>query len=159
LNSIEAMRKALPADAIIGAGTVLKPGDIDAVKAAGGELIVMPHCDAEIIAGAKARLMASVPGVATPSEAFQSLRVGADALKMFPFEQLGARAIKAWRAVVDSSIALIPVGGISPADVQPLISAGASGFGLGSALYKPGQDAATTRANALAFIAALRETR
>jgi 2-dehydro-3-deoxyphosphogalactonate aldolase len=156
-DSIEAMTKALPADAIIGAGTVLKLADVDTVKAAGGELIVMPHCDTEIIAAAKEKLMASVPGVATPTEAFQALKFGADALKMFPFEQLGAKAIKAWRAVLGTSIWLIPVGGISPAEVRPLTSAGASGFGLGTALYKPGQDAAMTKANALAFIAALRE--
>ena len=159
LRSIEALAAALPRDAIVGAGTVLRPADVDAVMAAGGQLIVMPHSDAEIIAAAKARRLASVPGVATPTEAFQALQCGADGLKMFPFEQLGAQVIKAWRAVLGADVALIPVGGITPADVAPLTAAGASGFGLGSALYKPGQDCAATAANARAFVAALQSTR
>ena len=155
LRSIEAIVHALPQKAIVGAGTVMLSSDVDAVLAAGGQLIVMPHSDTEIVAAAKARRLASVPGVASPTEAFQALRFGADTLKMFPFEQLGAKVIKAWRAVLGSGVALIPVGGITPVDVGPLIRAGASGFGLGSALYKPGQAPAVTEANARAFVAAL----
>ncbi|MDZ5455907.1 2-dehydro-3-deoxy-6-phosphogalactonate aldolase [Azohydromonas lata] len=159
LRSIEAMRQALPADAVIGAGTVLRLADVAAVQAAGGELIVTPHLDVEIVAAAKAKGLAAVPGVATPSEAFQALKAGADGLKLFPFEQLGVKVLKAWRAVMDDGIALVPVGGVGATDVGPLMAAGASGFGLGSALYRAGQEVSATRANALLFVAALGEVR
>lgn len=88
-DSIAAIRQALPADAIIGAGTVLRGELVHDVKAAGGELIVMPHSDPEVVTTAKSLAMACAPGVATPTEAFIALKNGADVLKMFPAEQLG----------------------------------------------------------------------
>jgi 2-dehydro-3-deoxyphosphogalactonate aldolase len=151
-DSIAALREALPADAMIGAGTVLTPERVRDVKDAGGELIVMPHADTGVILAAKLQGLACVPGVATPTEAFAALKHGADALKMFPAEQLGPAVTKAWRAVIPTVVPLLPVGGVKPDNMGPQLAAGASGFGLGSALYKPGQDAAATRANALAFI-------
>ncbi|MFP6556966.1 2-dehydro-3-deoxy-6-phosphogalactonate aldolase [Paraburkholderia sp. B3] len=153
LDSIAALRAALPADAMIGAGTVLTTERVRDVKAAGGELIVMPHADVDVVLAAKLQGMACVPGVATPTEAFAALKHGADALKMFPAEQLGPAVTKAWRAVIPTVVPLLPVGGVKPDNMGPQLAAGASGFGLGSALYKPGQDAATTRANAEAFVA------
>ncbi|WP_296652022.1 2-dehydro-3-deoxy-6-phosphogalactonate aldolase [Paraburkholderia sp.] len=153
LDSIAALRAALPGDALIGAGTVLTPERVRDVKAAGGELIVMPHADVEVVLAAKLQGLACVPGVATPTEAFAALKHGADALKMFPAEQLGPAVTKAWRAVIPHAVPLLPVGGVKPDNMGPQLAAGASGFGLGSALYRPGQDAAATRANAQAFIA------
>jgi 2-dehydro-3-deoxyphosphogalactonate aldolase len=150
--SIAAIREALPPDAMVGAGTVLHPDHVGKVKRSGGELIVMPHSDAQIVCAAKAQGLACAPGVATPSEAFAALKSGADALKMFPAEQLGAQAVKAWRAVIAAQVPLVPVGGITPSNMGPFVAAGASGFGLGSALYQPGQGVATTAANASAFI-------
>ncbi|MFX1763070.1 2-dehydro-3-deoxy-6-phosphogalactonate aldolase [Paraburkholderia sp. A1RI-2L] len=158
LESIAALRAALPADAMIGAGTVLTTAHVRDVKAAGGELIVMPHADTDVILAAKLQGLACVPGVATPTEAFAALKYGADALKMFPAEQLGPEVTKAWRAVIPGVVPLLPVGGVKPDNMGPQLAAGASGFGLGSALYKPGQDVAATRANALAFIAGWRAT-
>lgn len=158
LDSIAALREALPADALIGAGTVLSTERVRDVKAAGGELVVMPHADVDVVLAAKLQGMACVPGVATPTEAFAALKHGADALKMFPAEQLGPAVTKAWRAVIPFVVPLLPVGGVTPDNMGPQLAAGASGFGLGSALYKPGQDAATTRANAQAFIAGWRAT-
>ncbi|PYE13605.1 2-dehydro-3-deoxy-6-phosphogalactonate aldolase [Paraburkholderia silvatlantica] len=152
LDSIAALREALPDDAMIGAGTVLTPERVRDVRQAGGELIVMPHADTGVILAAKLQGLACVPGVATPTEAFAALKHGADALKMFPAEQLGPAVTKAWRAVIPAVVPLLPVGGVKPDNMGPQLAAGASGFGLGSALYKPGQDAAATRANALAFI-------
>lgn len=152
LDSIAALREALPDDAMIGAGTVLTPERVRDVREAGGELIVMPHADTGVILAAKLQGLACVPGVATPTEAFAALKHGADALKMFPAEQLGPAVTKAWRAVIPAVVPLLPVGGVKPDNMGPQLAAGASGFGLGSALYKPGQDAAATRANALAFI-------
>jgi 2-dehydro-3-deoxyphosphogalactonate aldolase len=151
-DSIAAIRKALPADAIVGAGTVLHPDYVAQVKQAGGELIVMPHSDGNVVRAAKAQGLACSPGVATPNEAFLALKNGADVLKMFPAEQLGAHVVKAWRAVIAAQVPLVPVGGISPDNMGPFLTAGANGFGLGSALYKPGQSAATTASHAKAFI-------
>jgi len=154
LDSIRAMRAALPTDCLIGAGTVLDPEDCARVQQAGGELIVMPHSDAAVIRRAKQLGMASCPGVATPTEAYAALAAGADVLKMFPAEQLGPAVLKAWRAVMRPPIALAPVGGITPDNIAIYAQAGASGFGLGSALYKPGLSAAAVGQNARAFIAA-----
>ena len=154
LDSIRAMRAALPTDCLIGAGTVLDPEDCARVQQAGGELIVMPHSDAAVIRAAKALGMASCPGVATPTEAYAALAAGADVLKMFPAEQLGPAVLKAWRAVLRPPIALAPVGGITPDNIAIYAQAGARGFGLGSALYKPGLSAAQVGQNARAFIAA-----
>lgn len=151
-DSIAAIRQALPADAIVGAGTVLHPHYVDEVKHAGGELIVMPHSDGDVVRAAKAQGLACAPGVATPNEAFIALKNGADVLKMFPAEQLGAHVVKAWRAVIAARVPLVPVGGIAPDNMGPFLTAGANGFGLGSALYKPGQSAATTSSHAKAFI-------
>jgi 2-dehydro-3-deoxyphosphogalactonate aldolase len=151
-DSIAAIRQALPADAIVGAGTVLHPDYVAQVKNAGGELIVMPHSDGDVVRAAKAQGLACSPGVATPNEAFLALKNGADVLKMFPAEQLGAHVVKAWRAVIAAQVPLVPVGGISPDNMGPFLTAGANGFGLGSALYKPGQSAATTASHAKAFI-------
>ncbi|MBB5466262.1 2-dehydro-3-deoxyphosphogalactonate aldolase [Paraburkholderia sp. Clong3] len=158
-DSISAIRKVLPADAIVGAGTVLHPLLVDDVKAAGGELIVMPHSDPEVVIAAKARGLACAPGVATPTEAFIALKNGADVLKMFPAEQLGCQVVKAWRAVIAAQVPLVPVGGVTPDNMGPFLSAGANGFGLGSALYKPGQSAAVTASHAKAFINGLRIAR
>jgi len=154
LDSIRAMRAALPTDCLIGAGTVLNPDDCARIQDAGGELIVMPHSDPAVIHAAKALGMASCPGVATPTEAFAALDAGADVLKMFPAEQLGPVVLKAWRAVMRPPIALVPVGGITPDNISVYAQAGASGFGLGSALYKPGLSAIEVGQNARAFVAA-----
>src|SRR5258708_25401759 len=151
-DSIAAIRQALPADAIVGAGTVLHPSFVNDVKAAGGEVMVMPHSDADVVSAAKAQGLACAPGVATPNEAFLALKNGADVLKMFPAEQLGAHVVKAWRAVIAAEVPLLPVGGVTPDNMGPFLTAGANGFGLGSALYKPGQSAATTASHAKAFI-------
>lgn len=155
-DSIAAIRRTLPGDAIVGAGIVLQPDRVHDVKAAGGELIVMPHSDAEVVLAAKALGLACAPGVATPNDAFQALKHGADVLKMFPAEQLGVHVIKAWRAVLAEEVPLVPVGGITPDSMGPLLSAGANGFGLGSALYKPGQGVEVTATRAKAYINGLR---
>jgi 2-dehydro-3-deoxyphosphogalactonate aldolase len=158
-DSIAAIRKVLPADAIVGAGTVLHPAFVNDVKQAGGELIVMPHSDPEVVIAAKAQGLACAPGVATPTEAFVALKNGADVLKMFPAEQLGCQVVKAWRAVIAAQVPLVPVGGIDPDNMGPFLNVGANGFGLGSALYKPGQSAAVTASHAKAFINGLRIAR
>lgn len=157
-DSIRTLRNALPADCVIGAGTVLSTDQVAAVKRAGGEIIVMPHSDPAVISAAKQAGLACAPGVATVTEAFAALAAGADVLKMFPAEQLGPSVVKAWRAVISREVALLPVGGITPENLATFISAGASGFGLGSALYKPGLSAEQVGRNANQFVAAWRAT-
>jgi 2-dehydro-3-deoxyphosphogalactonate aldolase len=154
-DSIAEIRQAIPSDAIVGAGTVLDVDAIERVRSAGGELIVMPHCAPDVIRETKALGLACAPGVATPTEAFLALKSGADALKLFPAEQLGPDTVKAWRAVIPTEVPLVPVGGITPDNMELFLSKGASGFGLGSALYSPGQTAADTASRASAYVRGL----
>jgi len=154
--SIKAMRAIAPPEALIGAGTVRIAQEVEAVAAAGGDLIVMPHADVAVIAAAKARGLIATPGVATPTEAFAALGAGADALKAFPAEMITPAVIKAWRAVVPAEVPILPVGGINPDNMAPYLAAGANGFGLGSALYRPGDSAARVAEKAAAFVAAWR---
>jgi 2-dehydro-3-deoxyphosphogalactonate aldolase len=152
--SIKLLRNALPADVLVGAGTVTQAEDVDHVRAAGGELIVMPHADDGVIRAAKAAGMIALPGIATPTEAFAALHAGADALKLFPAELITPQVLKAMLAVLPKGVATLPVGGITPETMRPYLDAGAKGFGLGSALYKPGMSATEVDANAARFAAA-----
>lgn len=154
LESIEALAADLGSDCLIGAGTVLDVAQVEAVAAAGGRLIVSPNMNPEIIRATRARGLVSAPGVATPSEGFAALAAGAQMLKLFPAEQCGPAVVKAWRAVFPQDCRLVPVGGITPDNMAAFAEAGAAGFGLGSALYRPGQDPAAVADNAAAFVAA-----
>lgn len=153
-DSIRLLRSLLPADCLIGAGTVLTPEQVNQVKDAGGQVIVMPHSDPTVLRAAKAAGLFLSPGVATPTEAFAALAEGADVLKMFPAEQMGPAVVKAWLAVLPAGTVLLPVGGITPDNMAPFISAGVKGFGLGSGLFKPGMSAAQVGASAEAYVAA-----
>jgi 2-dehydro-3-deoxyphosphogalactonate aldolase len=157
LKSIRLLAESLGERALIGAGTVRDPDDVERIFAAGGRLIVMPHGDPAVIHAAKQRGMFCIPGVATPTEAFAALDGGADALKLFPAEALPPAVVKAWRAVVPAKHWLLPVGRITPETMAPYLTAGANGFGLGSALYKagltPDQVASKARAFAKAYAA------
>ncbi|MDA1101664.1 MAG: 2-dehydro-3-deoxy-6-phosphogalactonate aldolase [Proteobacteria bacterium] len=157
LQSIASLANVIGDQALIGAGTVLSPEAVDEVAAADGRLIVMPHSDGAVIRRAKARNLYCLPGVATPSEAFAAVAAGADGLKMFPAEMLPPAAVKAWRAVLPVGLALFPVGGITLDTMATYCAAGASGFGLGSALYKPGMTAPEVSQRAQAFVAAWRQ--
>ncbi|MDR7267431.1 2-dehydro-3-deoxyphosphogalactonate aldolase [Pelomonas saccharophila] len=156
LDSIARLARRMPGDALIGAGTVLSADAVRDVQIAGGRLIVMPHADVAVIRVAKARGLACVPGAATPTEAFAALQAGADALKLFPAELVTPPVVKAMRAVLPKELRLLPVGGITPETMADFRRAGASGFGLGSALYAPGLDAAEVAARAKAFVQAWR---
>jgi 2-dehydro-3-deoxyphosphogalactonate aldolase len=153
--SIERMARHCGGDVLVGAGTVLDPADVARVAAAGGRLVVSPNTDPAVIGAAKTRGMVSLPGAATPTEAFAALAAGADAIKLFPAEALPPAVLKAWMAVLPAGTVAMPVGGITPATMAPYWQVGARGFGLGSALYKPGLSAAEVGANAGAFVAAI----
>ena len=141
--------------AMIGAGTVLTPTQVNEVNAAGGRLIVMPHADTEVIKAAKAARMVALPGFATPTEAFAALHAGADGLKLFPAEAAPPVVLKAMKAVIPADVPILPVGGITPERMADYLKVGAAGFGLGSALYKPGDTAEQVGDAARRFIAAL----
>ncbi len=154
LASIRRLADALGPDVLVGAGTVTTPEMVGQVAEAGGRLIVMPHGDPAVVRAAKAAGLCCTPGVATPTEAFAALANGADALKLFPAEMLGPPVVKAWLSVLPRGTRLLPVGGITPAAMAPFVAAGAGGFGLGSALYRPGQTAAEVAERAGAFVTA-----
>lgn len=157
LESIRQLSTAFP-DQVVGAGTVLDPEQVREIAQAGGRLIVMPHADTAVIRAAKAQGLACTPGVATPTEAFAALAAGADALKLFPAELVRPAAMRAMRAILPRGLRLVPVGGITPDTLAEHRTAGADGFGLGSALYRPGDGAEAVAGKARAFVQALRAT-
>lgn len=157
--SIRRLQGTFGTTCLIGAGTVMTVQQVDAVAAAGGRLIVMPHSDPDIVRAAKAAGLLCLPGVATPTEGFAALANGADGLKLFPAEQFGPAIVKAWRAVFPKECQLMPVGGVTPDNLAQYVAAGADGFGLGSALYKRGGTAAETGVQARAFVEAWRRVK
>ncbi len=154
LACIETLVKTLPADVLIGGGTMCTLQDVDDVYAAGGRLMVSPHCDARLIAHAVRLGMLVAPGVITPTEAFTALQAGAHALKLFPVDVLGPGGLKALASVLPSGTELWPVGGITPSSMAGWVAAGATGFGIGSQLYAPGADAEAVRVKALEYVGA-----
>ncbi len=152
--SIAAIVKALPQKALVGAGTVLTAKDVDALKLAGGRLLVSPNIDADVMRRAAHHGLVTMPGVLTPTEAFQAIRLGASALKFFPASVLGAGGIAAMRAVLPAETLVGAVGGVSEKDFAGYKTAGVSVFGLGSSLFKPGMTVADVTARAEAAITA-----
>jgi 2-dehydro-3-deoxyphosphogalactonate aldolase len=153
LESIATLSRQFP-QALVGAGTVLTTRDVAAVQAAGGRLIVSPNFNPAVVREAVRLGLVCLPGVLSASEAFGALEAGAAGLKLFPAEMIPPAVVKALRAVIPSEVALLPVGGISTGNMAQYRAAGASGFGIGSALFKPGLDAAQVAANARAFASA-----
>lgn len=156
LQSIAMLVKHLPSDCLVGAGTVMSVAQVTAVQATGAGLIVMPHSDVEVIRAAKAHGMICAPGVATLTEAFSALAEGADALKLFPAESVSPTALKAWRTVLPVDTICLPVGGVKADSLKAYVDAGANGFGLGSHLYKAGQNRLQVGDNADAYARAWR---
>jgi 2-dehydro-3-deoxyphosphogalactonate aldolase len=155
LDSIALLKRRFP-QALIGAGTVLTVAEARDVSAAGGELIVAPNFNREVVVETVRLGMVSLPGVMTPTEAFAALDAGAHGLKLFPAELASPAVVKALLAVLPKGTPLIPVGGIGADNLHGWISAGAAGVGLGSSLYKPGDDAAAVRKKAASIIASCR---
>jgi len=155
LDSIARLAKRLDGRALIGAGTVLQASQVHDVRAAGGRIIVSPNANPAVITAAASAGLASLPGIATPTEAFAAIDAGATALKLFPAEAASPAVLKAMRAVLPKDMRMLPVGGISPDTMAPWLAAGADGFGLGSALYAIGRGADDVAARARDFVAAL----
>ena len=156
LDSIARMQRRFGASVLIGAGTVRRMSDVDAVAEAGGRLIVTPHADPALVRAAKARGLLAVPGFFTPAEAFALLDAGADALKLFPAEGGSPAMLRALLAVLPPGTMVLPVGGMEAGTLGAWRAAGAAGFGIGGAIYKPGDDAAAVAAKAARLVAALR---
>ena len=151
-GSIALMVERLSSDIIVGAGTVRQIDDRDRLVDVGGRLMVTPHADTRLIRAAVNRNLITLPGVATPTEAFAALDAGADGLKLFPSEMLPPSVVNAFRTVVGPDVRLCSTGGIEPSDLGRYLAAGANGFGLGGALYRPGSTANEVEANARAFV-------
>lgn len=152
-ESIALMRKALPKDALVGAGTVLRVEDVGHLAAIGADLVVMPHADTSVIRSAVWNGLVSLPGIATPTEAFAALEAGAAGLKLFPAELVSPAVLKAMRSVLPKTTRIFPVGGITPDNQEEYLKAGADGFGLGSALYSPGMTMNKLQERAKEFVA------
>jgi 2-dehydro-3-deoxyphosphogalactonate aldolase len=152
LASIARLSARIGDRALIGAGTVLKVAEVEAVREAGGQLIVSPSANAEVIAATAAAGLVSCPGVFTPTEAFTAIDAGAHALKLFPAEAASPAVLRAMRAVLPRELPIVVVGGITPDSMRAWLAAGADGFGLGSGVYRPGQSAADTLLKARSYV-------
>lgn len=159
LKSIEKLQKRFGDKALIGAGTVLTPAQVADVAATGSKVIISPNANLSVIEASVAKGMVSLPGVATPTEAFAAIGAGATGVKAFPAEAIPPHVIKAWKAVLPKDIPVLAVGGVTPDNMKAFVDAGAAGFGIGGSLYKPGDDAATVGAKARQFIEAMRAAR
>lgn len=157
LVSIGSLAQAFGKDALIGAGTVLTVAEVNAVAQAGGQLIVSPNCDPQVISVTKQRGLQSWPGVFTPSEAFSALQAGADGLKLFPGSMAGPSGLAAMRAILPQGTKVFAVGGAGPENFGDWIAASADGFGLGSALYKPGYSVEDVSARAKDIVSAFQD--
>ena len=153
-DSIGKICDAFGDSALIGAGTILTTDQVDQVAAVGGKLIVSPNCDPAVIKHTKANGMQSWPGVFTPTEAFKALQAGADGLKLFPGSMAGPSGLQAMRAILPVGTQVFAVGGAGPENFDKWIAASADGFGLGSAIYKPGMTARDVGVAAKAIVTA-----
>ena len=154
MDSIRLLVKALGAEAMIGAGTVTSVAQVLELADLGGTLVVSPNFDEEVVQQTVRSGLVSLPGVATPSEAFRAVRVGAHAIKAFPAEQIGVAGLKAWHSVLPKGIRVLAVGGVDVTTIPTLRAAGVVGFGVGSSLYRPGQSAADVELRAKKLVAA-----
>ncbi len=153
--SIAALAQTYGERVLVGAGTVLDQASVDRVAQAGGKLIVMPHADPVVVRAARQAGLIAIPGFATPTEAFAALAAGADGLKLFPAEAFQPSILKAFAAVLPKGVKMLPVGGMDATTIPAWRAAGAAGFGIGSAIYRPGDTAEVVAAKALGLLAAL----
>jgi 2-dehydro-3-deoxyphosphogalactonate aldolase len=158
LESIARVATRFATRLLIGAGTVLDTQAVAKIAEAGARLVVSPNFEADVVRAAKKRGLVSIPGVATPSESFAALAAGADALKLFPAEMIAPRVVRSMRAVLPRATRLIPVGGIAPENIPAYREAGADGFGIGSALFKPGMSVEEVARAAAKFVEVMQKS-
>ncbi len=157
--SIEKLAKAFAGKMVVGAGTVLSAQDVNLLKEHGGQISVSPDCNPDVIQRALALGLDPLPGVFTPTEAFTAIRAGAKHLKLFPAEAASPATIKAWKAVLPKHVQVHAVGGVTPDNMKDWLAAGATGFGIGSALYKPGSSLAKISESAHMLVSAFNHAR
>ena len=155
LDSIGRLARRFGERMLIGAGTVMTTGQVEEVARAGGRLIVTPHAATAVVGAAKSRSMLACPGFFTPTEGFAMLAAGADAIKLFPSEAASPAVLRAMRAVLPPGTAVLPVGGIDAGNIPEWRAAGAAGYGIGSAIYKPGDSAAVVAKKAAKLVQSL----
>jgi 2-dehydro-3-deoxyphosphogalactonate aldolase len=158
-DSVRRLRDSLPADCLVGTGTVLEPGDVQRTREAGGQLVVAPNCDPRVIGAALDAGLLALPGVATATEAFVALRAGTRHLKLFPANSFGPGYLRALREVLPAGTCLYPVGGVGAATIADWVAAGAAGFGFGGDLYRPAYPMDEISERAARLLAAWRATR
>ncbi len=151
-DSIKLLVQALGKRAIVGAGTVLTVADVETLHAVGGQICISPNTNPDVIRRAKALGLISFPAFFTPTEAFSAVDAGADAIKLFPAELAGTTGLKAMKAVLPKHIPVFPVGGVTPENMNDFLDAGAAGFGIGSAVFKPGDTPEIVFKKARAFV-------
>ena len=154
--SIKKAARRFSQEAMIGAGTVLNPEDVERAAEAGAEIIVSPNVDDAVVRKSKALDLVSVPGVMTPSEAFAALAAGADVLKFFPGELLALSVIRAYAAVLPEHVPKVLVGGVSAESIRAFANSPVSGFGIGSSLYRPGMSVSEVSERSKIFVEATR---
>jgi len=150
-DSIQAMAHAFGDRAIVGAGTVLKVADVEHLAKVGGQICISPNANADVIRAAKAHGLISFPAFFTATEAFAAIDAGADALKLFPAELAGPKGLKALKAVLPKTMPVFPVGGVTADNMDTYLEVGAKGFGIGTAVFKPGDSAEVVYKKAKAF--------
>jgi 2-dehydro-3-deoxyphosphogalactonate aldolase len=155
IDSVGRLARAFGERLLIGAGTVMTPAQVAEIANAGGRLIVTPHADAAVVRAAKQLGLLAVPGFFTPTEGFEMLAAGADALKLFPAEAASPAVLRALRAVLPMQTAVLPVGGIGASNLAEWHAAGAAGFGIGSAIYRPGDSPDTVAGKARRLVSAV----
>ncbi|MGK2286415.1 2-dehydro-3-deoxy-6-phosphogalactonate aldolase [Pedomonas sp. V897] len=155
LESIRLLARHVGDAAVVGAGTVLEPADVDRVADAGGQIIVTPNTNAAVISRALERGLVPMPGFLTPTEAFAALAAGARYIKLFPAGSLGLGYYKAIKAVLPASAGVLAVGGVGPANAREWMDAGVAGLGIGTDLFRPGDTPEVVRAKARAIMAAV----
>ena len=153
-ESIESLINTFGDVAVIGAGTVLQVEQVEHLAAINASMVVSPDCNPDVIMATKRAKMLSYPGCFTATECFTALRHGADGLKLFPSFLVGPKGIEALRAVLPKTAPIYAVGGVGPDNFADWVGAGATGFGIGSSLYKPGMSLAELRAMAQDITAA-----
>ncbi|MCW6510811.1 2-dehydro-3-deoxy-6-phosphogalactonate aldolase [Lichenifustis flavocetrariae] len=156
-ESIGLLAKAFGGHATVGAGTVLRAEDVARVHDVGGQVIISPNCNVEVIRHTRAAGMISLPGCLTPTEAFAALDAGAHAVKLFPGELVTPSVAKAMAAVLPKGTRLLVVGGVSSGTIKDWNGSVVHGFGIGSSLFKPGMTADEVGKNAEALVGAVRE--
>ena len=159
MRSIETMVRVVGEQALVGAGTVLTPGEAEQVLATGARLLIAPNMNLSVAHSAAKADACWCPGIFTATEAFAALDAGAAALKVFPAELMPPPGVKALRAVLPATTRVLPVGGITPDRLAAYWQAGANGFGLGGALYKPGDSVDEVTRRAAVFVRTLNDLR